>query len=152
MKYYAFVNSEGHTLYVTAGTDAMGLQHGEIYDGNLCLEVDKQISIVNPSYYIDDVYYDYETAKWETKPPCPSVEYYQWKNKQWVFISELFMSRLRWERDRILASCDWTQMPDSPLTSEQKTNWSTYRQALRDFPATITTQTTLEELVWPTQP
>jgi len=40
----------------------------------------------------------------------------------------------RAERDRLLSACDWTQLADSPLTSEKKLEWATYRQALRDLP------------------
>jgi hypothetical protein len=32
-----------------------------------------------------------------------------------------------------LQNSDWTQLPDVPLTEEQKAAWATYRQALRDF-------------------
>ena len=39
----------------------------------------------------------------------------------------------RTDRDALLADCDWTQMPDSPLTDAKKTEWATYRQALRDL-------------------
>lgn len=38
-------------------------------------------------------------------------------------------------RSAKLSSCDWTQLTDSPLASEVKTAWATYRQALRDLPA-----------------
>jgi len=37
------------------------------------------------------------------------------------------------ERKILLIESDWTQMPDSPLTEEQKAEWATYRQALRDM-------------------
>lgn len=36
-------------------------------------------------------------------------------------------------RDRELSFCDWTQLPDTGLTDEQKALWATYRQALRDL-------------------
>ena len=49
---------------------------------------------------------------------------------------EDFGQQMRWHRDKFLASCDWTQMPDSRLTDEQRQAWATYRQALRDFPST----------------
>jgi hypothetical protein len=43
---------------------------------------------------------------------------------------------LRWVRqlrtDR-LYDCDWTQLPDAPLTDEERAQWRTYRQALRDM-------------------
>lgn len=41
---------------------------------------------------------------------------------------------LRAERDRRLAETDWTQLPDVPLTAEQRAAWQQYRQALRDVP------------------
>ncbi|MBU1229235.1 MAG: phage tail assembly chaperone [Proteobacteria bacterium] len=33
-----------------------------------------------------------------------------------------------------MASCDWTQLPDAPLSAEGKAAWAAYRQALRDVP------------------
>ena len=42
---------------------------------------------------------------------------------------------LRAERDRKLLATDYTQLPDAPLTAQQKTDYATYRQALRDLPA-----------------
>ena len=53
-------------------------------------------------------------------------------------------ANMRAQRDRFLADSDWTQMPDSPLTAEQRQAWATYRQALRDFPATWTPGPTAE--------
>ena len=42
---------------------------------------------------------------------------------------------LRRLRNILLKVSDWTQFADSPLTAEQKAEWATYRQALRDLPA-----------------
>lgn len=62
---------------------------------------------------------------------------------------------LREARDAELAACDWTQLADSPLTDSKKAEWATYRQALRDFPASNTTyKVTLDgsDTAWPTKP
>ena len=40
---------------------------------------------------------------------------------------------LRMERNALLTSSDWTQGADSPL--DDKAEWATYRQSLRDLPA-----------------
>ena len=40
---------------------------------------------------------------------------------------------LRMFRNAALEESDWTQMPDSPLNDTKKTEWATYRQALRDL-------------------
>ena len=44
------------------------------------------------------------------------------------------ISDMRDERNSLLAQSDWTQSADSPLSDSKKTEWATYRQALRDFP------------------
>lgn len=56
---------------------------------------------------------------------------------------------VRDSRNGKLSSCDWTQIPDAPLTVEQRQAWQTYRQALRD----ITTQDGFPwNVVWPSRP
>ena len=56
---------------------------------------------------------------------------------------------VRAERDRKLAACDWTVLADSPLTTAKKTEWKTYRTALRDISAAEGFPHTME---WPTEP
>lgn len=53
------------------------------------------------------------------------------------------------QRNTLLASSDWTQLPDSPLSAEEKSAWATYRQQLRDMPESFTT---VDEVVWPVAP
>jgi hypothetical protein len=38
-------------------------------------------------------------------------------------------------RNQLLSASDWTVLPDSPLTDEEKSAWIIYRQELRDFPS-----------------
>ena len=66
-----------------------------------------------------------------TATPIPDAD-------AWVLVRRLRNSRL--------TACDWTQLPDSPLTTEKKAEWAVYRQALRD----ITTQENPREIVWAT--
>jgi hypothetical protein len=56
------------------------------------------------------------------------------------------------ERNKQLTASDWTQMPDSPITDEQKQLWQTYRQALRDFPNTYTGSPNEWRVSFPTKP
>ena len=42
---------------------------------------------------------------------------------------------MRAVRNDLLAQSDWTQVADAPVDQQA---WATYRQALRDFPATWT--------------
>ena len=53
------------------------------------------------------------------------------------------------KRNDLLLKCDWTQLPNSPLSETKKQEWDTYRQALRDLPANTADP---ENPVWPTPP
>lgn len=53
---------------------------------------------------------------------------------QWIVI--------RAERNKLLANCDWTQLPDAPVDAAA---WAVYRQALRD----ITEQPNPFSILWP---
>lgn len=47
--------------------------------------------------------------------------------------SETKLLMLRNIRNQLLEESDWTQMSDSQLSSEKKTEWQKYRQELRDI-------------------
>lgn len=49
--------------------------------------------------------------------------------------AEWWLERMRLHRDRLLAESDWTQVSDAPVDSSA---WATYRQQLRDAPASWT--------------
>lgn len=59
---------------------------------------------------------------------------------------------IKMRRVQLLYDCDWTQAADSPLSESKKAEWRTYRQALRDFPATCENETNIDEVVFPTPP
>lgn len=56
---------------------------------------------------------------------------------------------LRDKRDRLLRASDATQLPDFPMEAAQRAAWATYRQALRDLPASIDN---FDQVEWPTPP
>ena len=56
---------------------------------------------------------------------------------------------VRTQRDKLLYSCDWTQVADAAVSAENVAAWVTYRQALRAVPQT---QTDPYAIVWPTPP
>ena len=61
--------------------------------------------------------------------------------------SEIAFRHLRKVRDEILSATDWTQNPDVPEST--RTKWVSYRQALRDLPATTSDPS---NPTWPTKP
>lgn len=62
----------------------------------------------------------------------------------------------RSKRNYLLASSDWTQIPDVQLTESQKEQWRVYRQTLRDLSENITDPKPLaldlEHPSWPIPP
>lgn len=59
---------------------------------------------------------------------------------------EVLATQARAQRNAILASSDWTQVPDAPV---DQAAWATYRQALRDITAQDGFPT---EINWPALP
>ena len=61
----------------------------------------------------------------------------------------LDMSFIKSPRNGALAASDWTRLDDASLGAHTAEEWATYRQALRDLPATYSR---VSELVWPNDP
>lgn len=59
---------------------------------------------------------------------------------------------LRAKRNSILASSDWTVLPDSPLSETEKTAWLEYRQDLRDITEGVDTEAKVKAVKFPTKP
>ena len=85
----------------------------------------------------------------QTKPTETEVT-----NKITALDSAEPMRLLRVERDARIAKTDWRASSDLTLTSA----WSTYRQALRDLPASASPkldsnyELDLTSVTWPTEP
>ena len=58
-------------------------------------------------------------------------------------------ARVRVERASKLEASDWTVLTDSPLTTAKKTEWKTYRQALRDI---TSAEGFPHNVSWPSEP
>lgn len=64
-------------------------------------------------------------------------------NKEWDMV--------RFKRNKLLTDSDYTQLPDiqAKLTTQKKTEWLNYRQALRDI---TTTYNDPKDVIWPVLP
>jgi len=60
-----------------------------------------------------------------------------------------YIRDMKSKRNDLLLKCDWTQLPNSPLSETKKQEWDTYRQALRDLPSNTADP---ENPVWPEAP
>lgn len=98
------------------------LSHGETYDGtNL---------VINENEVIE-----YQQKRSKTEGEIAIDNSNLWQN-------------IRSRRDIELKESDWTQLPDSPLSSDKKNEWQMYRQGLRD----VTTYPDPNEIPWPQKP
>ena len=68
------------------------------------------------------------------------------------------MRLLRAERDRLLTACDWVITMHKELGTNIPAAWKTYRQALRDLPASASPSLDsdgyldMTSVTWPTEP
>ena len=63
--------------------------------------------------------------------------------------ADLDMNMVRNERNALLSGSDWTRLDDAALGDHTAEEWATYRQALRNLPATYNR---VSEVVWPFDP
>ena len=85
-----------------------------------------------PAYFVND---HVSTQRVEE---LTEAELTQKTNQKW--------DRIRNKRNYLLSESDWTQVADAP---GDKAAWATYRQALRDLPASGSDP---DALTWPTSP
>jgi hypothetical protein len=93
----------------------------------------------------------YSTNTWIARPRKPN-SYYYWNGVQWQLDDARLHSNIREARNSKLYACDWTQLPDAPVSQELKAEWTSYRQALRDIPDNLEGITDIEQIQWPTPP
>lgn len=97
---------------------------------------------------------DYTYAVSESEPELVGNDWVQrWNtskksDEEIALIISKKWSAVRKRRNEMLAACDWTQLPDSPLDNVQRNAWADYRQALRD----VTTQTDPFNVIFPEAP
>jgi hypothetical protein len=72
-----------------------------------------------------------------------------WGEAEIQLPDEVKWTSIRLHRNQLLKDCDWTQLPDAPLSLEEKQAWSDYRQALRNIPQDFATP---DEVVFPETP
>ena len=92
-----------------------------------------------PVWTRDDIRGEYVTQVWDVRDMTPE-EKSAAINEQWQVVIV--------QRNSKLYACDWTQLPDVPLTPAQVEQWRVYRQELRD----VTNQPDPFNIVWPTPP
>jgi len=86
-----------------------------------------------------------DTVVEERDPPVlidGEVHFYSERAKT----NDEYWSEIRENRNQLLLDTDWTDLPNSPLTDAQKTNYQRYRTELRDMPQSTSNP---KDVVWP---
>lgn len=100
-------------------------------------------------YFSGQDYIAYTQEQAQKKADRPSYPAH-WSNESMSWADardeERSWSDFRAERNRRLAACDWTQVPDAPVDHAA---WAVYRQELRDLPDNTEDP---RNPVWPTPP
>lgn len=106
---------------------------------------------------IENLYVDVSQKALAPKPGRPSPTHdFDYTSKSWVENLEKYnqntLSLMRQQRTELLFDSDWTQVPDAPLTDEQRAAWREYRQQLRDITDEYPDATDINTVQWPTPP
>ena len=119
---------------------------GEQSDGTTLVHID--FPIENKVKFIQENYWD---GEWKSRVSPPN-KYSSWNGTDWVWSMDDLMRDVRKIRTNLLYGCDWTQLPDSPLTDEVKLEWQQYRQELRDLQFVSNDISNVADVSWPTPP
>ena len=156
MKYYFVFNTETELL------ESVLYSHPERLFNQRVLEWDtdvypRTVTIESPEEGVDDAVVDsFENAfpnfaQYSSDIPRESVFtiFDSFSEEDITTAKNNQMDLFRLARNKKLSDSDWTQSPDSPLTTEKKTEWATYRGLLRNLPPSVTNPWIID---WPTQP
>lgn len=79
------------------------------------------------------------------------VEYFEPQPVVEITKDQVYVA-VRAVRNSLLQESDWTQLPDTTISVEQKALWAEYRQDLRDITETYPDVKHPDEVIWPTKP
>ena len=95
---------------------------------------------------------DYSTLKWGDNNSVPKPTEAELKSKWSAIEQKMCFEQLRIARNKKLSETDWMGMSDVTMNNA----WKTYRQELRDLPASATLSLdeygVLNDIVCPTKP
>jgi len=118
------------------------LRTGTCVEGDLDLQADEG-EFVMEGEANDDLHIIVDGQVVDKPPPPAPTEAEQRADCQ---------AQLRYQRDRLLLDSDFTQLSDVTISEGARAEWQAYRQALRDLPATYADATSIDEVVFPTEP
>jgi hypothetical protein len=114
----------------------------------------ESLNMQNVGKFLDT--HHWSEGSWFNRGNKPS-RFHNWSfdSNSWSYLSDNFMQEVRGYRTGLLKATDWTQVNDSPIEAQRRSDYALYRQQLRDFPDTVDLSgepTDVSSLNWPTEP
>jgi hypothetical protein len=127
MSSYAYINKDGFVVFTSSGSEPSNVSDLTV------VELEQPLPPNNVNGYAQ---FNWESQTWiDTRTDQQKYDEADFAAKE--------------QRNKLLYSSDWTQIPNNPLTTEQQQEWASYRQSLRD----ITNQPGYPyNIGWPTPP
>jgi hypothetical protein len=151
MTIFIKVNRNGEVITQMEGIEIESERLGVV-------DPDDNCTWLSAEYFKDAQTEWWNGTSWQTRA-LATLPYCSWQDGAWVqspnhvaIAKGAVQKKLRSARTQLLWDSDWTQMLDSPLTDAKKLEWSTYRQELRDLPATEADRTDMADFEMPTKP
>lgn len=134
------------TIYDEVTGEIIVTGNGDDSSINLYLKPGRKVTYEKMDF-ADSYVKDDKPVKLPSRPDNPYVTF-DYKQKAWrdQRTTDQAWADVRTKRSELLASSDWTQMPDVPAQTKQA--WAGYRQELRD----ITKQSDPFNVEWPVKP
>jgi len=120
----------------------------------------KHFDIEDTETFAETHYFSDDYSEVISRPAKPTeYPYATWdrQNTCWKTTLDDLLKDIRNIRNDLLIRSDWTQLPDSYLTSAKKSEWATYRAQLRNITEAVKTSPDtylnfIDEVTWPTPP
>lgn len=134
--------------YIVYQADGLIVRSGTCQDEIISLPTNESETLAFTDSYFDFKEYYIKDKEIKTLPLKPNGEFvFNTELETWVGDDQAQTKIIKLQRDALLSSTDWTQLPDVPETLKVK--WQNYRQALRDIPEQ---EGFPWNIIWPTKP
>jgi len=154
MKYVGYIASTGQIIRATLPMGQIP-EEGTVTPEGLTVKYIESTNGLTLGDFITHKYYNSELEAFASKGERPNV-CSTWNGSSWDVNYPQYLDYIREQRNARLIRSDWTQIPDAPLTEEQKAEALIYRQALRDMVGVMAADPDNyqreEDIPWPIKP
>jgi hypothetical protein len=128
MKIFALCNSNGFVEQISH-SPYDNIVEGQLHNGLIAHELpigENPNDVLKNWYWSDDC--------WNIRGAHPTkFHFWNVEQKIWELDNDTLLAYHKQQRNQLLQSTDFTQLADAPFTEQQKKDYATYRNALRNM-------------------